>query len=84
MSYTAVFNPNIERFLNKLSKKDTLRIIKRFKQIKDNPFRFLEHFEGDGSYKLRIGDFRALIDVDFKKKILFVRVLDKRSRIYKR
>ena len=72
-----MYNPNIKRFLNKLPKKDALRIIKKFKQLKDNPFRFLEHFEGEGSYKLRIGDFRALIDIDFEKKILFVRVLDK-------
>lgn len=45
------------------------------------PFRFLEHFEGNG-YKFRIGDYRALIDVDFEKKILKVRVFDKRERIY--
>ncbi|MEK6924670.1 MAG: hypothetical protein AABW71_00345 [Nanoarchaeota archaeon] len=47
-----------------------------------DPFRFLEHFEGE-DYKLRIGDYRMLIDIDFKRKILFVRVFDKRGRIYK-
>jgi len=41
----------------------------------------LEHYEGQG-YKLRIGDYRALIDVDNQRKILFVRVFDKRGRIY--
>jgi len=34
-------------------------------------------------YKLRIGDYRALIDVDFDKGFLVVEVLDKRGRVYK-
>ncbi len=51
--------------------------------IIDNPFHFLEHYEGE-YYKLRIGDYRALIDINFEKKILIVQVLDKRGRIYKR
>lgn len=84
MTYSVVFSPNSERFLNKLPKEDALRIIKKFKQIKDNPFRYLEHFEGDDYFKLRIGNYRALIEVDNGKKILFVKVLDRRSRVYKR
>jgi len=83
MTYSVVFNPNSERILNKLPKEDALRIIKKFKQIKVNPFRYLEHFEGNNYFKLRIGIFRALIEVDNGKRILFVRILDKRSRIHK-
>ena len=45
---------------------------------------YLEHYEKANVYKLRIGDYRALIDVDKSRKILFVQVIDKRSRIYKR
>jgi len=51
--------------------------------LKEEPFRFLEHYEGD-CHKLRIGDYRALIDIDTSRKIIFVRVLDHRSRIYER
>ena len=39
---------------------------KLFSIKKENPFNYLEYFEGD-YYKLRIGDYRALIDVDFEK-----------------
>ncbi|MBI3051855.1 hypothetical protein HYY74_05355 [Candidatus Woesearchaeota archaeon] len=41
-----------------------------------NPFRYLEHYEGADVYKLRIGEHRMLIDVDFKNKVLKIRVLD--------
>ncbi len=49
----------------------------------ENPFHYLEHYEGKDYYKFRIGDYRALIDVDFQNKSLKVQVLDKRGRIYK-
>ena len=58
------------------------RIGEKLKMVADDPFRYLQHFEGQG-YKLRIGDYRLLIDVDSTERILFVRVLDKRGRIYK-
>ena len=33
--------------------------------------------------KLRIGDYRALIDIDFENKVLIIQVFDKRGKIYK-
>jgi mRNA-degrading endonuclease RelE of RelBE toxin-antitoxin system len=77
-------NPKAFDFLNGLPKEVSARILNKFELVKENPFRFLEHFEGADVYKLRIGDYRALIDVDFERKILIVQVLDKRGRIYKR
>ena len=59
------------------------RILKKFDIMKEDPFRYLESYGGEMLYKFRIGDYRALIDVDFEKKILYVRVFDKRGRIYK-
>ncbi|MBI4116223.1 type II toxin-antitoxin system RelE/ParE family toxin [Candidatus Pacearchaeota archaeon] len=83
MTYSVKLSKNAEKFLDNLQKNIALRILNKLEEIKDNPFHYLEHYEGEG-YKLRIGDYRALIDVDFEKKILFVRVIDKRGRIYKR
>ena len=50
--------------------------INKFDEISVDPFRYLEHFEG-GGYKLRIGEYRALIDADLQKRILKIRVFDK-------
>lgn len=78
------YNSNSIKFLKKSEKKNAKRIMKKIDGVRKDPFRYLEHYEGDSCYKLRIGDFRALIDVDLKEKNLHVRVLDKRGRIYKR
>ncbi len=69
--------------MKKLDKRWAKKIISKFEEVAEEPFRFLEHYEGQG-HKLRIGDYRALIDVDQNHKILFVRLIDKRERVYKR
>ena len=84
MIFKVEFSKQATKFIRRLSEEIKQRIKKKFFEISSDPFRYLEHFEGEGCYKLRIGDYRGLIDVDFDRKILFVRVFDKRGRIYKR
>jgi len=84
MSYGIKWNSKPQKYLENLPKEISLRILNKLEEVKKNPFRFLEHYEGKDYYKLRVGDYRALIDVDFSNKILKIRVLDKRGRIYKK
>ena len=75
----------MQDFLYKLDKSISERIKKRLLLLKcENPFHYLEHYERENCYKFRIGDYRALVDVDISRKIIFIRVLDSRGRIYKR
>ena len=83
MSYDIEFSSKSKKFLKGLDRTVSLRIIEKINLLRENPFRYLEHYEGD-YYKLRIGDYRALIDINFEDKILIIQVLDKRGRIYKR
>jgi len=69
MTYTIKWNPKPYKFLEKLPKEITLRILDKVEKIKDDPFHYLEHYEGADVYKLRVGDYRLLIDVDFPNKI---------------
>ena len=82
MNYNIEFSSKSKKFLKSLDKTISLRIIEKINLLTENPFRYLEHYEGD-YYKLRIGDYRALIDINFKEKILIIQVLDKRGRVYK-
>ncbi len=77
--------PDVEKFLKKQDKFIKELLLKGFEKLKtENPFVHLQHYEDKKYYKFRIGNYRALIDADFDKKILDVRVLDHRSVIYKR
>ena len=83
MSYSVKVDKKAQDFLDKLSQDIALRIVNKLEQIKENPFHFLEHYEGE-YYKLRIGDYRVLMDIDFQRKVIWARIIDKRGRIYKR
>ncbi len=76
------WKPSPLKFLESLQKDVALRILDKLEEIKENPFRYLGHYEGE-YYKLRIGDFRMLLDLDFNNKCLIIEVFDKRGRIYK-
>jgi len=84
MIFKIEFSNQAAKSIKGLSNNIKERIKKKFREIAKNPFRYLEHFEGEDCYKLRIGDYRGLIDIDFNRKILFVRIFDKRARIYKK
>ncbi len=78
-------SPDVQEFLEKQDKHIAQRIRTGLKKLNtENPFYFLEHYEGKDFYKYRIGEYRALVDVDFKKKTLKIQVVDHRSIIYKR
>ncbi len=83
MSYSIKWSSQSSSFLDGLQKEIAKRVLKKLDEVKENPFRYLEHYESNKSYKLRIGNYRMLIDVDFKNKILIIEVFDKRGRIYK-
>lgn len=84
MEYQVLLDPNVVKFLESLPNDISSRIKDKLRLLTKNPFEHLEHYESDDYYKFRIGDYRALIDVDIRNKIVFVRVLDHRGRIYKR
>lgn len=81
MSYEIIWYPKAAKYVERLPKNIAQHILDKLDDVSKDPFRYLEHFEGEG-YKLRMGEYRALIDVDFEKKILKIRVLDIRGRIY--
>jgi mRNA interferase RelE/StbE len=84
MTYSIIWKPKPLKFLNKLPGQIAQRIWLKIDEIKLNPFRYVEHFEGKNYYKMRIGEYRALLSSDKKEKVIVIELLDKRSRIYKR
>ena len=84
MDFQIKFSKSATKFIKRLPPNIIERIKSKFDEISKNPFRYLEHYEVQDYAKIRIGNFRALVDVDKSNKILWVRVFDKRGRIYKR
>ncbi|MBS3079287.1 type II toxin-antitoxin system RelE/ParE family toxin [Candidatus Pacearchaeota archaeon] len=69
-------------FLKKLQKKDAEIILNKIYSIRENPYRFLKRLQGEKLWRLRIGDYRAVVDVIvLMNKIIVIRI-GHRKNIY--
>jgi len=80
--YTIIFEKIALEYLNKLERDIKERIWNKLQQCKESPFHFLKHLEEIDGYKLRVGDYRVIIDIDISSKVLKVLKIGHRKNIY--
>lgn len=71
-------------FLRKLQKKDAEIILNKIYSIRENPYRFLKRLQGEKLWRLRIGDYRAKVDVIISMNKIIVIRIGHRKNIYER
>jgi mRNA interferase RelE/StbE len=82
MTYEIVFSDKALRQLKKLEKNVQERIIAVLERIRVRPETYVTKLVGDPGYKLRVGDYRVIMDIDNKIiKILILKV-GHRKNIY--
>ena len=69
-------------FLKKLQKKDAEIILKKIYSIRENPFRFLKRLQGEKLWRLRINDYRAIVDVIVSMNKIIVIRIGHRKNVY--
>ena len=80
--YSIQIEKNAEDFLKKLQKKDAEIILNKIYSIRENPFRYLKRLQGEKLWRLRIGDYRAVIDVIVSMNKIMVIRIGHRKNIY--
>ena len=80
--YSIQIEENAENFLKKLQKKDVEMILAKIYSIRDNPFRFLKRLQGEKLWRLRIADYRAIIDVLVSMNKIIILRIGHRKNIY--
>jgi mRNA interferase RelE/StbE len=80
--YSIQIEKNAEDFLKKLQKKDAEIILNKIYSIRDNPFRYLKRLQGEKLWRLRIGDFRAIVDVIISMNKIIVLRIGRRKNVY--
>ena len=81
--YSIKIEETAENFLKKLPKEDYEFILKKIYSIRDNPFRFLKRLQGEKLWRLRIGDYRAIIDVIISNNQIIVLRIGHRKKVYR-
>ena len=81
--YKLVFDEKVIKVLEKLPKQITHRILKKLLDCKEDPFRYFEKLSKRSEFKLGIGDYRAISDIQNNKLIIFVIYIGHRKKMYK-
>ena len=62
MSYRVKWRSKVLQDLRKFPKVVSKRIVRKVDLIKDNPMHYLEKLVDDPGFKIRVGDYRVIID----------------------
>lgn len=82
--YSVIYDDVALQDLGKLEKKIRKRIFEKIHSTKENPFHYFEKLTARNEYKLRVGDYRVIVDIDEKTKRILVLFVDHRKNVYKK
>ena len=80
--YEIVFSLKAKKQLIKLERNTQERIISALEKIRIRPETFVTKLIGDQGYKLRVGDYRVIMDIDKNSLIILVIKVGHRKNIY--
>lgn len=84
MDFQLIFAASADRDLAKLPKEIAQRVFLKCRKTKSDPMRYWEKVTDGQEYKLRVGDYRALADIDFEKKRIEVTIVGHRKNVYRK
>ena len=82
--YEIVFSQKAKKQLFKLERLIQERIISALERIKIRPESYITKLVGDPGYKLRVGDYRVIIDIDKGNLLVLVIKIGHRRNIYEK
>jgi len=80
--YEVVLSKKAFKQLKKLEKNIQERIINALERIRIRPESYIIKLVDDSAYKLRVGDYRVLLDIDKDKLLILVIKVGHRKNIY--
>lgn len=80
--YEIIFSEKAKKQFLKLEKDIQRRIISSLDRIKFRPETYVTKLMGDIAYRLRIGDYRVIMDIDKGKLIILIIKVGHRRNIY--
>ncbi len=83
MKFEVITSDRAAKDIKKLDKITRVRIYKTIRKL-DDPFSLDIKKIEDHIYRVRVGDFRIIIEIDFENRVVWVAKVDKRERVYDR
>lgn len=70
--------------LSKIDETTQERILNKIEEAAGNPSHFLKGLKGTRFYRLRVGDYRIIIDWYRKENVIVILMIGKRDQIYRK
>lgn len=82
MSFKVLLHPKSAKFLSKLEKDQKERIKSKLKELEDHPERRGKRLRYSDFWTLRIGDYRAIYEIDEGEDRVIVLFIGHRKNVY--
>jgi mRNA interferase RelE/StbE len=60
------------------------RIYRKFQRARGDPLHFFEKLVGRDDYRMRVGDYRIIAEIDLEQRVIFVTEVGHRKNIYEK
>jgi len=82
VSFVVVLHPKAAKELAKIEKPIRLRIVERLRELRDKPDRVGKRLRYSDFWSLRVGDYRAIYEIDRSKNRVAVLFIGHRKKVY--
>ena len=82
MTYEILFSDKALKQLKNMERDVQERIIAAMERVRIKPEKYVTKLVGDPGYKLRVGDYRIIMDIDSKNLQVLVLKVGHRKNIY--
>ena len=83
MIFKIKWEEKILSFLDKLDYLLSKRIVKKVDELENDPFsKNIKKLKNSDNFRLRVGDYRVILDIDLGKKIITILKIGHRKNIY--
>jgi mRNA interferase RelE/StbE len=82
--YSVIYDDEALQNLEKLEKKIRKRIFEKIYSIKENPVHYFHRLTARDEFKLRVGDYRVIADINEQTKRISILFVDHRKNVYQK
>jgi len=82
VAFAVLLHPRAARDLDKMGKLVRQRIREQLHELKDHPERVGKQLRYSDFWSLRVGDYRAVYEIDRKKRRVIVLFIGHRKKVY--
>ena len=82
MTFTVLLHPKAVKALEKIEEQTRLRITEKLKELKNRPERVGKRLKYSEFWSLRLGDYRAIYEINRDKNQVVILFIGPRKKVY--